>query len=135
MTTQAPAEKPSVLILNLETELVYDGLFYGLYSGLVASLEAEHHIERARSLGEAQRYLNEHQPVAIIIPDPALTLKRNSSLLQQVRSYVHAGGCAICSCLFSSFITPLDMNKFWQTGWGLDWKFGKYYRTDVHLNW
>jgi hypothetical protein len=134
MTTQAPPEKLPLFILNLDKEQVYEDLFDNMYSDLIASLEAKYHIQRARSFSEAQRHLNEHQPIAILLPDPAITLKKNSALLVKIRDYVQAGGFAIFSCSFSSFITPPAMDKFWKTSWGLDWKFGDYYRTDVHLS-
>ena len=130
MTTQPPPEKLTVFILNLDKEQLFDDL----YSDLIASLGAKYHIQRARSLSEAQRQLNEHQPIAILLPDPAVTLKQNSALLRQVKNYVQAGGVAIFACVFSSFITPPTMNKLWKTSWGLDWEKGNYHRTDVYLN-
>jgi hypothetical protein len=134
MTTQPPPEKLTVFILNLDKEQVYEDLFDNIYSDLIASLDAKYHIQRARSLSEAQRHLNEHQPIAILLPDPAVTLEQNSAVLGQVRKYVQAGGFAIFSGSFSSFITPPAMDKFWERSWGLDWKFGNYHRTDVYLN-
>ena len=131
MTTQ---EKPTVFILNLDKGQVYEGLFDSIYPDLLASLHAKYHIQRSRSLKEAQRHLNEHQPIAILLPDPAVTLKQNAAVLGQVREYVQAGGIAVFAGLFSSFIAPPAMDRFWKGGWGLDWKFGDYHRTDVYLN-
>ena len=130
MTTQPPPGKLTVFILNLE----YEDLFDDIYSDLIASLDAKYHIQRARSLSEAQRHLNEHQLIAILFPDPAVAREQNSALLRQVKNYVQAGGFAIFSCCFSSFINPPTMDKFWKTSWGLDWNFGSYHRTDVYLN-
>ncbi|KAL8742011.1 MAG: hypothetical protein Q9190_005445 [Brigantiaea leucoxantha] len=118
MTTQPRPEKLTVFILNLEKEQIYEGLLDSIYSDLIASLDAQYHIQRARSLSGAQRYLNEHQPIAILLPDPAVTLDQNSAVLGQLRN----------------FITPPAMNEFWERSWGLDWKFGHYHRTDVYLN-
>lgn len=134
MTTQPAPEKPTVFILSLDKEQDYEGLFDDIYVDLISLLDARYHIQRARSLSEAQSYLNEHQPVAILLPDPAITLEQNSAVLGQVRNHVQTGGLAIFSCSFSSFITPPAMDKFWKTSWDLDWKFGAYHRTDVHLN-
>jgi hypothetical protein len=107
MTTQSPSEKLTVFILNLDKEQTYEDLFDNIYSDLIASLDAKYHIQRARSLGEAQSYLNEHQPIAILLLDPAVTLKQNSAVLGQVRNYVQAGGFAIFSCSFSSLSSRL----------------------------
>ncbi len=123
-----------MFILNLDKEQVYEDLFDDIYSDLIASLDAKYHVQRARSLSEAQGLLNERQPIAILLPDPAVTQKQNSALLRQVKDYVQAGGFAVFACLFSSFITPPTMDKFWKTSWGLDWKPGSYHRTDVYLN-
>jgi hypothetical protein len=49
----------------------------------------------------------------------AVTLKENSDVLEQVKSYVKAGGMAIFAASFSSFITPPAINKFWETTWVL----------------
>ena len=134
MTTQPPPEKLTVCILNLDKEKHYESLFDMIYPDLIASLDAKYHIPRACSLSEAQRHLNEHQPIAILLPDAAVTMKENSALLTQVTNYVQAGGFAIFACSFSGFVAPPTMNKFWKTSWGLDWKFGNYHRTDVYLN-
>ena len=131
---QSSAEKPEVFILNLEQGQVYEGLFDSIYPDLLASLHARYHVQRARSLKEAQRHLNEHQPIAILLPDPAVTQKQNSAVLGQLKEYVHAGGIAIFAGSFSSFITPSAMDKFWGSSWGLGWKSGTYHRTDVYLN-
>lgn len=123
-----------MFILNLDKEQMYEGFFDSIYSDLITSLGAKYRIQRARSLSGAQRYLNEHQPIAILLPDPAITLEQNSTALGQVREYVQAGGFAIFAGSFSSFITPPAMDEFWERSWGLDWKFGNYHRTDVYLN-
>ncbi|KAK0514708.1 hypothetical protein JMJ35_003325 [Cladonia borealis] len=134
MTTQPLSEKLTVFILNLDKGKMYENLFDSIYSDLIASLLAKYHVQRARSLSGAQRHLNEHQPIAILLPDPAVTLKQNSALLGQVINYVQAGGFAIFSCNFSSFINESTMDRFWKKSWSLDWKFGDYHRTDVYLN-
>ena len=134
MTTQPPPKKLTVFILNLDKEQPWENMFDSIYSTLITSLLAKYHVQRTRSLSGAQRHLNEHQPIAVLLPDPAITLKKNSALLEQVINYVQAGGVAIFACSFSSFITPPNMNKLWKTSWGLDWKFGNYHRTIVYLD-
>ena len=131
---QPSAEKLDVFILNLDKGQMYEGLFDSIYPDLLASLHARYHIQRARSLGEAQHHLNEHHPIAILLPDPAVTLKQNSAVLGQLKEYVQAGGIAIFAGSFSSFIAPPAMDKFWGSSWGLGWKFGTYHGTDVYLN-
>ena len=69
MTTQPPPEKFTVFILNLDKEQEYQNLFDNICSDLIASLDAKYHIQRARSLSEAQRHPNEHQLIVILLPD------------------------------------------------------------------
>lgn len=133
MSTYTPAEKPCVLIINLDKEQVYENLFDRIYPDLFALLCTKYHAQRARSLSEAQTHLNDHHPIAVLLPDPAVTLKENSALLKQIRDYVQAGGYAIFGCSFSSFINQPVMDNFWKRDWNLDWKMGSYHRTDVYL--
>jgi hypothetical protein len=105
-----------------------------MYSDLLSSILAKYRVQRARTDAAAQCYLDARRPVAILLPDPAITLKQSSALLKKVKNYVQAGGVAIFACNFSSFIRPLDMNAFWKKAWELDWKSGNYTRTNVYLN-
>ncbi|KAF2432768.1 hypothetical protein EJ08DRAFT_112926 [Tothia fuscella] len=124
--------KPAVFILDLEQP----DLFTAIYSDFVDALASEYRIQRARKKGPAERYLTntENRPIAILAVDAGLVERKNASLLQQVRDYVHRGGTVIFMANFSGFITPPKMNKFWPETWGLDWQFGEYHRTTVHLN-
>jgi hypothetical protein len=135
MAEQA-SEKPVVFLLNLDKGQVYEGLFDSMYSNLVHSLAAKYRLQRARTLSAAQRYLSDpaNQPIAILLPDPAVALEENSAILEQVKSHVKAGGIAIFAATFSSFISPPALDEFWEKTWGLRWKYGSYHRTDVHLN-
>jgi len=65
MAEQA-SEKPAVFILNLDKDQTYDGLFDCIYSDLVDSLAAKYRLQRARTLGAAQRYLSDaaNRPIA-----------------------------------------------------------------------
>jgi hypothetical protein len=135
-TSQQLPEKPVVFILNLDEEQMFEGLFDSIYSDLIYSLAAKYRLKRARKLGAAQRFLSNaaNRPIAILLPDPAVTMEQNSTVLALVTSYAQAGGVVIFAATFSGFITPHAMNKFWDESWGLGWKFGEYYRTDVYLN-
>lgn len=134
MTTESLSAKPTVFILNLDKEQEYEGLFDQIYGDLIDSLASKYRVQRARKLNAAQNYLNAQKPIAILLPDPAVTQDENIAVLRQVSDYVQAGGLAIFSCNFSSFISPSVMDNFWETTWGLGWKFGSYHRTSVHLN-
>jgi hypothetical protein len=134
-TPQQTPDKPVVFLLNLDKEQQFEDLFDSIYPDLINSLCDKYRVQRARTVVPAKRYLSDpaNHPVAILLPDPALAQKKNYPVLEQVTNYVKAGGVAIFAASFSSFISPPDMNKFWNT-WGLSWKFGDYHRTDVFLN-
>jgi hypothetical protein len=70
--------------LNLDNDQTYESLFDFIYSDFVDSLAAKYCFHRARTLGAAQRYLSDpaKRSVAILLPDPAVTLKDNSSVLE-----------------------------------------------------
>lgn len=132
-----PAQgKHNIFILNLDEDEEYNGLFDLIYPDLVESLAAKYRIQRARKLDAAQRYLSnsENRPIAILIVDPGVVKAANIAVLNQVKEYVRGGGIAVFMASFSSFVRPLDMNRHWTEHWGLDWQFGDYHRTDVHLN-
>jgi hypothetical protein len=131
-----PAQgKHNILILNLEDE-EDDGLFDSIYSDLIESLAAKYRIQRTHKPDAAQRYLSnsENRPIAILIVDAGVVEAANITVLNQVKEYVRGGGIAVFMASFSSFVRPLEMNIHWKEHWGLDWQFGDYYRTDVHLN-
>jgi hypothetical protein len=128
--------KPIIFVLNLECDEMWEGLFDRMYSDLIESLAVQYRIQRARTIDAAHRYLGNplNRPAAILIVDPGLINTASSSVLNLVKVYVRGGGIAVFMASFSSFISPSDMNKFWQEQWGLDWKFGDYHRTIVQLN-
>ena len=134
-TPQPTPEKPVLFILNLDKDQQYENFFDSIYPDLIESLCSKYRVQRARAVDPAKRYLSDpaNRPVAILVTDPTVAKKKKSAILEQVINNVKAGGVAIFAANFSSFITPPDMDKFWNT-WGLGWTFGNYHRTDVFLN-
>jgi hypothetical protein len=135
---QAPTTetRPTVFVLNFDEGETYQGFFDAIYADFIASLTSKYRVQRARKPDSAIKYLNNagNRPVAILLVDPAVIKKGNSAVLERVKAYVHRGGTAVFMASFSSFITPLDMKKFWSTHWGLNWQSGDYHRTDVSVN-
>ena len=134
-TPRKTPEKPVVFILNLDKDQQYENFFDSIYADLIDSLCSKYRVQRARTVDPAKRYLSDpaNRPAAILVTDPTVAKKKRSTVLEQVINYVKAGGVAIFAANFRSFITPPDMDKFWNT-WGLGWTFGNYHRTDVFLN-
>lgn len=128
--------KPLIFVLNLEVDEDYDGLFDAIYADLQQSLTSVYRVQRARKLDAASRYLSnpEHKPVAILAVDPGVTRANKHSILSPIKTYVQNGVTVVFMGLFSSFIGPDDMNKFWKEDWGLMWEMGDYHRTGVSLN-
>jgi hypothetical protein len=101
-----------------------------MYGDLIDSLSKGYRLQRARSVDSAKRYLSdpENCPFAILLPDAALAKPKHKGISGFVANYVKTGGIFVCAATFSSFVTPKDMNKFWNT-LGLTWKKGDYHRT------
>src|ERR1700755_2967600 len=81
-----PTDRPTIFILCLDKEQMYEGMFDSMYSALIDSLLSIARLQRARTLDAARRYLSnpENRPTAILIPDPSLTIPENMPVLDQV---------------------------------------------------
>ncbi|OCL03325.1 hypothetical protein AOQ84DRAFT_400730 [Glonium stellatum] len=56
-----------------------------------------------------------------------------SAVMQELKEYVSNGGTVVFGRLFSSFISPADMNAFFRRHFDLPWESGDYHRTTLHL--
>ena len=88
---------PVVLILNLDKNEMFEGLFDAIYADLIRSLTSKYRVQRARDPDVAQRYLSdsENHPVAILIVDAGAVRLKNARVLDLVKSYVKSGGIAV----------------------------------------
>jgi hypothetical protein len=122
--------KPTILLLSLDHQPFFDTM----YSRLIDSMSEKATLKRAKQPTQAVNFLSSNTPHVIFITDLGLLKAPNSAALEHVVSYVRAGGTAVIGGLFSSFVRPTDMGKWFRVHWGLPWRAGDYHRTTVYLN-
>ena len=119
--------KPVIALLSLN----WSGFFDEMYQGFLNSLTERATVKRFKRAKSIIDYLDEHQPLALLLTDAGITKRPDA--YNRVCRFIREGGTVVCSCTFSSFIRPLNMDNFFKD-LGLDWRFGPYYRTDACLN-
>jgi len=140
----APIARPMVLLLSISSEPWFDES----YSVLMDKLSRRTQLKRASTASAAIRFLSnvnagaeEFKLRAIFVTDPGLTesdsdygQEQLQELLHGMLEYLTNGGTVIFCCLFSGFISPPDLDRFFGQSFNLRWRFGNYERTTVHLN-
>ncbi|KAL8773888.1 MAG: hypothetical protein Q9209_001318 [Squamulea sp. 1 TL-2023] len=122
-----------VLYLHLGDE-TQTSIFDDLYQSLCAEINKKYKTIQARSTADATPLLSSPSLKAILIVDAGLTTgKHHIALQKQLSAYAKAGGTIIFCCLFSSFVTPPDLNRMYRS-FGLSWEFGNYHRTTFYLS-
>ncbi|KAK2879543.1 hypothetical protein FQN49_000763 [Arthroderma sp. PD_2] len=135
MASQAPAtgmatSKPCIFLLSLETESFFEEIYKKLLDGLLSKAK----VQRATKPAPTIKYLSENTPNATLITDPSITETRYSAVLEKVITYARNGGTVIFGGLFSTFVTPDRLDRFFDFSWGIPWKYGDYHRTTVYVN-
>ncbi|KAM3074174.1 hypothetical protein ACMFMG_003004 [Clarireedia jacksonii] len=124
------SERSEVLLLCLAMQPFFDDQ----YSSLIDRLDKSVQLKRAKSSTGALRYLETHNPKAILVTDEGLVGTENTAVLKKVQSYIQNGGLVIVGLHFPNFINFDDFNKFFQEGFGLPWQRGDYHRTTFQIN-
>lgn len=108
--------------------------FDEMYAPLVTGIKSKAEFQQTEDAASALRLLRQRPaPSAVLVTDQALTLPEHSGLWDAVLDYVRAGGTAIVTCFFSSFVPPNDMKPFFARA-GLSWARGSYHRTTLTVN-
>jgi hypothetical protein len=131
-TAQPTTTQPRILLLSLETEFFFEDL----YAPLIDLLSSRATLQRVTKPDAARRYLNANTPDAILITDPALVDREPiyAQILAQVVAYVRAGGIAVFACVFSSFVSYIDLDAFFARAFVLPWTTGSYQGAPFVLN-
>lgn len=122
-----PQGKPRVLLVSLNSPPYFDDM----YEGFIDALAEKAHVQRTKNPNTVRHILAE-RPKAVLLTDGALTKPENVSVWISVLDYVHGGGRAICMGMFSSLVSPPDLDPFFARS-GLPWEMGAYVRTTVSL--
>jgi len=125
-----PFVKPFVLLLSLENE----GFFVEMYAHVLTALRDKLQVIQALTHQDALKHLSSPGLAGVFVTDPGIVRANASAVVDKLVAYVKNGGSAAFAGLFSSFVTPADLNKFFKNAWGLDWKQGSYFRTTFVVN-
>ncbi|KAF8186347.1 hypothetical protein BJ912DRAFT_971462 [Pholiota molesta] len=125
--------KPFILVLSFEHEDYHLNINRHLFTALQQKAKVIY-LRGTAWATQALEYLDSPSLTAVLITDVGITKKKYARVLQKLVDYTKDGGCVAIGCQFSSFISPPDYNKFIKTSWGLDWKFGSYFRQRFPLN-
>lgn len=123
------SQETFILLLSLENFSFFDEIHTHLLSGL----RSKTRVEQASTANDATKFLSSPNLKAVLVVDPGITSAKHSRVSQSLHKFVHDGGIAVFAGLFSSFISPPDMKKFWSTPWNLSWQMGSYGRRDFDL--
>ncbi|KAG0645183.1 hypothetical protein D0Z07_9237 [Hyphodiscus hymeniophilus] len=128
-TLSEPSDKPTILLLSLAAE----DLFNSRYAHLINSLNERAQLKKAKTTAGAARFLESNTPKAIIITDQGLTQPANQGVIEKVITYVRGGGLAIVGLHFPSHITGPAFKAFFRR-FGLPWEPAELTRREVRFN-
>ncbi|KAK0458618.1 uncharacterized protein EV420DRAFT_1543418 [Desarmillaria tabescens] len=113
-----------ILLISLENE----PFFEDIHKNLLKALRSKRRVVQALSADEAMQSLASSNLAGVFVTDPGIVRKKHNRVLTKLVSYTRDGGLVAFGGLFSSFIRPPEMDKFWSTAWGVSWKVGNYQR-------
>ncbi|KIY71250.1 hypothetical protein CYLTODRAFT_369569 [Cylindrobasidium torrendii FP15055 ss-10] len=120
----APAEG-FILLLSLENLSFFDEM----HTHLLSALRSKTTVMQATSSKDALRLLASPALQGVLCVDPGVTDRKHKQVADALKAYVSQhGGTVLFAGLFSSFITPPDLKKFFSSVWGLRWEMGPYNR-------
>ena len=124
---------PQVLLLQLGSATEAD-IFKELYAEFRLTIEAKFTTAVARTDAAAFRALENSTPQAVLVVDAGLARQKSGNLQKRLAQFASDGGTVVLGCLFSSFVSPSDLNRLFKKRFGLPWKAGEYHRTTCTLN-
>lgn len=129
-TSDDTGSKPHVFILTLDKTQFFEDMC----EDFVQLLKTKAEVKQITTPDEARAaFTSQAKPTAILCADGSLTTSTRNTLLQDARSYAHAGGILVFMGLFSSFSRPPDIDSLFSS-LGLTWTNGDYHRTTFKLN-
>lgn len=129
-----PEATPVIFVLSLgdpsERALLHD-----VHGHLMNKLAEKSILIQAGNTQEALDLINgDNDPRGIFVTDPGITAARNGVVSDKVIEFARNGGIVVIGGVFSSLIRPDNLNKYFNSKWGLPWKTGSYQRTTLTLN-
>ncbi|PBK80460.1 hypothetical protein ARMGADRAFT_1003104 [Armillaria gallica] len=117
-----------ILLISLDNE----PFFEDIHKNLLVALRSKRRVVQALSADDAMQSLASPNIAGVFVTDPGIVRKKHKRVLTKLVSYTKDGGLVVFGGLFSSFIRPPEMDKFWSTSWGVSWKMGDYQRKMFH---
>lgn len=122
--------KSFVLLLSLENE----SFFTEILDHVLKALRDKIQVTQALTHQDALKHLSSPALAGVFVIDAGIVRAKSSAVVNKLVAYVKDGGSAVIAGCFSNFVTSLDLNKFFKNAWGLDWKYGSYFRTTFSVN-
>jgi hypothetical protein len=124
----AVSESPSkrfVMLLALDGDDLTERHSESLIAGIRAKLE----LVKAVTPNQALRHLASPNLAGVFVTDAGITNRKTANVLRKLVEFAKSGGSVVLGGAFSSYVSPLDMNSFFEKSWGLAWKSGSYHRA------
>ena len=130
--TQQPCPTSDPLVFVFSTE--EPALMSDVFANLLKKLNAKAVIKVAKTAAEAGALLDQHpNPSGIFVADQGMANTKNKVISQRVVKYAREGGTVVVGGVFSGFIPPPKLDKYFEEMWSLSWRFGSYHRTTLKL--
>ncbi|KAK6062854.1 MYND finger [Seiridium cupressi] len=119
--------RPRILVLCLENEAMFDGVF----ADLISSITSKARLERATTRETALDILHQEPPPSVIfVADAALT--HQMKIWDRVIDHLRGGATVVVGGCFSGMVTQGEFDRFFAR-LGLPWERGSYDRITVKL--
>ena len=122
--------KPFIMLLALDG----DDMTERLNESLIASIRAKLDVVKAVTPNLALRHLVSSNLAGVFVTDAGIIKRKNDRVLRKLVEYTKSGGSVILGGAFSSYVSPPDLDSFFEKSWGLGWKRGSYHRTTFSRN-
>ena len=128
-TKTPPSDRPTILLLSLAAE----DYFNQQYASLINALNDRSNLKKAKTPAGAIRFLESNAPSAIIVTDQGLTQSTNKVVIDNIITYVRAGGLLIVGLHFPQFTNGAAFKSFFRN-FGLPWESADYTSNQFRFN-
>lgn len=119
-----------ILLLSLAAPKSFDES----YSCLLDDLSLLASLKRAKSAHGAIRYLEQHQPRAVIIANEEIVEGKHKAVLDIIKVYIHQGGLVLIGLHVPNFVEWPALGEFFEKEFGLPWKAGNFTISAADIN-
>ncbi|KAF5318132.1 hypothetical protein D9619_012190 [Psilocybe cf. subviscida] len=133
----APPKGPFILVVDFDYEGVMDFLHRDLFSAMAAKIKVVH--VRASSNGRGgdmavQHLTSAHLSGVLVTDEQAICNPAYHEVAQKLVEYAKGGGTVVLGGKIANELRANVFDRVMMTMWGLDWKYGSYFRTTFSKN-